>query len=138
MSNWFILHVLVLLSAFVSQLQSMVDICENEISCVDMNFNAAMSAVLTIGKSCKKVCITGNGITLQFAKEDKYLECMLLWLKLSSKVFIKLNPNSLELLMEFCRSVGRKNNNDVVMMHLLSSYCKPLLLYQTECICISN
>jgi len=40
--------------------------------------------------------------------------------------------------MEFCLSARGNQNNVIGMMHLLSSYCKPLVLYGTECTCLSN
>jgi len=43
---------LVLLSASVSVLQKMVDVCEQE-----MKFNTSKSMVLRIGRACKK-CVT--------------------------------------------------------------------------------
>jgi len=119
-----------------------------------LNFNATKYAVLRIGKSCKRCAVTVNGITLQFAKEVKYIgvrvvmvllcnlqrrlnisECVLLWLKLSSS-FHKAQPT-------FFRAANgvlskcRKQKNEVFMMHLLSPYCKPLLLHGKESICFS-
>jgi len=78
--------------------------------------------------------ITVNGITLKFAEEVKYLKSA--WLKLSSKVFIKQNSNSLELLMEFCLSV-----ENIIMKLSRCTYCSliaNLCFYMEQCVLCSH
>jgi len=47
---------LVLLSASLTVLQQMVDVCEQEVTYLDMKFNASKSMVLRIGKARRKLC----------------------------------------------------------------------------------
>ena len=48
---------LVLLSASVSVLQKMVDVCKHEMTYLDMKFNTSKAMVLRIGRARKKVCL---------------------------------------------------------------------------------
>jgi len=66
---------LVLLSASSTVLQQMVNVSEQEMTCLDMKFNIAKSMVLRIGKSRNKACanILLCGINLQFVSTVKYL-----------------------------------------------------------------
>jgi len=66
---------LVLLSASLTVLQQMVNVCEQEMAYLDMKFNTAKSTVLRIGKSRNKACanILLCGINLQFVSTVKYL-----------------------------------------------------------------
>jgi len=67
---------LVLLSALVSVLQKMVDVCEQEMTCLDMKFNTSKSVVLKIGRERKKVCnnIKLYEVDLQCISTVKYLD----------------------------------------------------------------
>ena len=47
---------LLLLSASVSTLQSMINICSDEVSYLDMRFNVSKSAVIRVGKRFKQPC----------------------------------------------------------------------------------
>jgi len=66
---------LVLLSASVSVLQKMVDVCKHEMTYLDMKFNTSKSMVLRIGKARKKMCNNFKlyGVDLQFVSTVKYL-----------------------------------------------------------------
>ena len=47
---------LLLLSASISTLQSMINMCADEMSYLDMNFNVSKSAVIRVGKRFKQPC----------------------------------------------------------------------------------
>jgi len=53
----------------------MVDVCEQEMTYLDMKFNTSKSIVLRIGRARKKVCnnVKLYGVDLQFVSTVKYL-----------------------------------------------------------------
>jgi len=130
---------LVLLSASLTVLQQMVDVCEREMTYLDMKFNTSKSMVIRIGKARKKVCdnIRLCGVDLQFVSTVKYLGVYVI----SANTF-KLS--FLESQSKFFRSVNgifykcKGNMCETVMMHLFSSYCKPILLYAVESVHLTN
>ena len=66
---------LVLLSASLTSLQTMTDICESEAQYLDMNFNVTKSAVLRVGCRYKYECLCTSlcGINLQYVDKAWYL-----------------------------------------------------------------
>jgi len=64
---------IVLLSASSTVLQQMVNVCEQEMTYLDMKLNTAKSMVLRIGKSRNKACdnILLCGVNLQFVSTVK-------------------------------------------------------------------
>jgi len=95
--------------------------------------------VLRIGKSRYKACdnILLCGVNLQFISTVKYLGICVV----SANVF-KLNLHESQ--SKYFRSTNgifykcRGNMCETVMMHLFSSYCKPILLYAVESVHLSN
>jgi len=131
---------LVLLSASVSVLQKMVDdVCEQEMTYLDMKFNTSISMVLTIGRARKKVCnnVKLYGVDLQFVSTVKYLGAYVV----SANVF-KLS--FVESQSKFFRSVNGIFHKckgamcETAMMLLFNSYCEPILLYGVESVCLSR
>jgi len=131
---------LVLLSASLTVLQQMVNVCEQEMIYLDMKFNTAKSMVLRIGKSRNKACdnILLCGVSLQFVSTVKYLSVYVE----SANVF-ELNLHESQ--SKYFRSTKygifykcRGNMCETVMMHFFSSYCKPILLYAVDSVHLSN
>jgi len=99
-----------------------------------MKFNVAKSMVLPVGYNyavdCAKLAI--DGCELQFVCKLKYLSVHLLCGK-------KLRLSLHEYKARFFRALNgilyrvKRFSNDIVIMHLIQSYCKPLLLYACEC-----
>jgi len=112
----------------------MLKICETEAHYLDMKFNVAKSMILRVGYSyaidCAKLAI--DGCELQFVGKLKYLGVYLLCGK-------KLRLSLHEYKAKFFRALNgilyrvKGFSNDIVIMHLIQSYCKPLLLYACEC-----
>ena len=113
---------LVLVSASVSMLQAMIDICELEANWLDMKFNGLKSMIIRIGSAFNRSCadILLNSVALDYVNKAKYLGVYIC----AAKRF------------KFCfnESKCKATMNDVVMMQLINTYCKPLLLYGCECI----
>ena len=66
---------LVLVSASISDLQSMVDVCINELNSLDMKINAKKSSCIRFGKGYKNDCaqVSVDGISLTWSPNLKYL-----------------------------------------------------------------
>jgi hypothetical protein len=128
---------LVLIASSVCTLQSMINICSEEITYLDMKFNAAKSSVMRIGKRFKHQCssLTVCNVSLQFVSEIKYLGIYIISgqhflldiSKLKSKFYTALNG-----ILSKCR--GRGGMDEMVTMHLINTFCRPLLLYGCDCI----
>ena len=106
---------------------------------LDVKFNTAKSMVLRIGNTRNEACdnLLLCGVNLQFVSTVKYLGVYVE----SANVF-KLNLHESQ--SKYFRSTNgifykcRGNMCETVMMHLFSSYCKPILLYAVESVHLSN
>jgi len=118
---------IILLSASINMLQRMLKICETEAHYLDMQFDVAKSMILRVGCSYDVVCakLFIGGCELQFVCKLKYLGVHLL----SGK---KLRLSLHEPKAKFFKALNgilyrvKGFSNDVVIMHLIQSYCKPL------------
>jgi len=90
--------------------------------------------VLRIGKSRNKACdnILLCGVNLQFVSTIKYLGVYV-----ESAIVLKLNLHESQ--SKYFRSTNgiseykcKGNICETVVMHMFSSYCKPILLYAVE------
>jgi hypothetical protein len=126
---------LLLIAASVSSLQSMINICAEEIASLDMRFNVVKSSVVRIGKKFKHHCspLSICSDPLEFVNVVKYLgvyivsgsHFMVDIKKHKAKFFTALNG-----ILSKCKGCM----NEMVSMHLINTYCRPLLLYACECI----
>jgi hypothetical protein len=126
---------LVLLTCSICTLQAMINLCSEEIDYLDMKFNVAKSSVIRIGKRYKHVCapLTVGDNLLQFVEEIKYLGVHILTglhfmidiNKLKAKFYTALNG-----ILSKCLG----HMNEMVTLHLINTYCRPLLLYGCDCI----
>ena len=102
-----------------------------------MKFNVAKSSVMRIGKRYKQQCtsLIVCSVSLQFVAEIKYLGIHILSgqhflldiSRLKCKFYTALNG-----ILSKCR--GRGGMNEIVTMHLVNTFCRPLLLYGCDCI----
>jgi len=62
---------LLLMSASLTVLQKMIDLCLAEANCLDMKFNAAKSMVMRIGPGFRHLCnnVTLDGRTVSFVNK---------------------------------------------------------------------
>ena len=126
---------LMLLSASLSSLQRMLNICLTAASYLDIAFNVKKSMIIRIGQAFRHVCdnVTLHGLDLPFVEEAKYLG---VYIVTGKRFRVKLS----EPISKFFKSVNsilskcKGHMNEVVLLNLLSAYCKPLLCYACECI----
>ena len=126
---------LLLLSASVSTLQSMINICSNEVSYLDMRFNVSKSAVIRVGERFKQSCslLICDSESLTFADTVEYLGIHIVSdfqftidiNKLKSRFYVALNS-----LLSKCGSCM----NEMVTLQLINTFCRPLLLYGCDCV----
>ena len=126
---------LLLLSASLTTLQRMINICAIAAGHLDLAFNVQKSMVVRIGHACKHVCVnvTLNGLALPFVDKAKYLGVFITagrHFKVSVSEPINKFYKAVNGILYKCK--GRMN--DVVILHLFNSYCKPLLCYACECV----
>ena len=126
---------LVLLACSITTLQAMINMCSDEIIYLDMRFNALKSSVMRVGKRFKHVCtpLSVCNDTLQFVDEIKYLgvyitsgtHFILNINKLKAKFYSALNG-----ILSRCGS----RMNEVVTVHLINAFCRPILLYGCDAV----
>ena len=129
---------LVLLSPSVCDMQKMIDICVDEASCLNLKFNVKKSCVLRFGvrhlRHCKQ--ITLNGKEIEYVSTARYLGVLLrAGRSFGVDLHFMKSPFYSSFNSIFHRS--KKFHDELVIMHLVSAYCKPYLLYATDCIGLS-
>mgnify|MGYP003390273398 FL=1 len=126
---------ILLIAQSVTMLQTVLNQCENELDWLDMNTNVSKSCCVRIGKRYDATCVnitTLSGLPLTWMREFRYLGIHIvsaLTFKCSTSIckrsFFKA-ANSI-----FGR-VGTTASEEV-FLHLLTSKCMPVLLYELEC-----
>ena len=124
---------MVLIASTMYALQKMVDLCALECKCIDMVFNTSKSVVMRIGKRFKSQCedIQLYGKSLAFVSRAKYLGVNIVArLKFRTSLHERKSNffSSFNSIYRRCSSA----NPETVIMTLISSYCKPYLLYGVE------
>ena len=129
---------LMLMSASLCDLQAMVGICIEELECIDMMLNVKKSQVMRIGSSFRTVCkpISVNSVQIDYVEKLKYLGCFLV----SAKTF-KVSLH--EMRVKFYKSFNSLYSKcckftEPVLLHLVSTHCKPFLLYGMEAVSLNN
>ena len=129
---------LILLSASLLDLQSMLDICDSVGSDLGIKFNPAKSSCISIGphRLTDPSNVTIGNVQLPWVDKVEYLGVTLL----SAKSFqIDLSPirrkffTSTNSILSKCSSTS-----DIVKLHLLESHCLPILLYASESLNLPN
>ena len=121
------------ISPSVCQLQKMINVCVEEATKINMSFNAKKCAVLRFGNRYSSAAIKLEGSAIDFVSNAKHLGVMLH----SSKQFaVDLHYTKVKFYKSFnClfHKAGRLKD-ELVTLHLVSSFCRPHLLYATECL----
>jgi len=120
----------ILLSSSLNMLQSMIKICESEAYYLDIKFNIAKSMILRVGYSSNVICASVVVSFSSFVNLNiwAYTYCVArnrLNLQKPKAIFFKALNGILYRVKDF--------SDDMVVMHLITSYCKPILLYACEC-----
>ena len=130
---------LILLSSSTVTLQLMVNVCVDEVTtCLKMSFNAKKCCILRFGPRFYRRCanIVINGIPIPYVDSAKYLGVMLQSAK-RFKVDIKHNKANFYAKFNSIFHKAAKLKNEMVVTHLVSTYCKPYLLYCTESVALN-
>jgi len=129
---------LLLISASVIDLQSMLNICQKEFNKLGMVFNPNKSKCLWVGPNTNIVPVemTINSVKLEWVSKIKYLghyflagKSLTIDLTENKKKFFA-TANKILYKAKFC--------NDIVKLQLLESYCLPLLTYSLEAISLKK
>lgn len=130
---------LVLVSISIADMQAMVDICVEELRDLKMVLNPRKCCIMRVGNGfahkCSPITIAGEGIP--YCQSAKYLGVQLLSKKtltvdlhyMKSKFYAAFNGLFHQ---------AAKMHDNMIVLHLVSAYCKPYLLYGTECVALTN
>jgi len=129
---------LLLLSASLSELQLMVNLCARILDNIDMTVNILKTMCIRIGARCKAVCcnIVLNQQRLSWVSQIRYLgvfilNCISFKVSLDEarkKFFISSNS--------IFSKVNKQQIN--VVLSLIQSYCIPILLYGLESVSVNK
>jgi len=129
---------LVLISSSICELQKMIAVCADEATKINMQFNASKCAICRFGPRnlipCVQICI--QGAPVNYVQKAKYLGVMLK----SGKTFsVDLHFMKSKFYRSFNAVFHKvaKSKDELVTLHLVTSYCRPYLLYATECVGLS-
>lgn len=126
---------LLLLSPSVCHLQNMVDICVEEATKINMSFNPKKCAVLRFGPRYNSPCAAVHiqGTPTEFVASAKYLGIML---RASRHFAVDLHHMKAQFYKSFNSVFHRacRLKDELVTLHLVSSFCRPHLLYATDCL----
>ena len=122
-----------LLLPSVTSLQSMFNICDDELHSLNVYINPSKSACMSIGPRCKQayLCITTNdGMPIPCYDTCRYLG---VYLACATKIQVNFDHAKSNFYRAFngiMANVDRSASHDV-MVQLLRSKCLPILLYGT-------
>lgn len=126
---------LVLLSPSVCDLQKMINICVDEAKCLNLKFNAKKSCIMRFGvrymRHCQKLILDSNEV--EFVSTARYLGVLL---RAGKSFGVHLHYMKSNFYSSFNSIFHRvaKFQNELIVLHLVSAYCMPYLLYATECL----
>jgi len=111
----------------------MIDICVDELNCIGLSFNVKKSYLLRFGSRYMRVCepITLYENKLTYVHKTYILELQCVQVNVLEWICVQQNPISILVLTAYF-SVARYQN-ELIVLHLVSAYCKPYLLYDSEC-----
>ena len=120
---------IILLSSSVSMLQSMIDLCFNELAKVDILINDKKTMCLRIGRRFKDPCceLFVNGVAIKWVEQLRYLGILVN----SGRTFkIDLTRAKRKFFIS-CNSIFSKieHSRADIILPLISPYCTPVLLY---------
>jgi len=122
---------IVLLSCTCGGLQRLVNICVSYSTLWDIKFNPRKSMVCTFGGNCPQSCmIMLNNTPLSWVNSVKYLGCC--FECRTGLINPKQNVGKFYGSVNNILSVLGKNRNEMMAVHLVNTYCLPVLLYGCE------
>jgi exonuclease III len=126
---------IVLLSASVCELQMMIDVCVQELSNINMKINVKKCSILRFGRRysypCASITIQKNAV--MYTDKVKYLGVLLHANKMFS-VDIQFMKSKFYGAFNSVFHRAGKFHNEAICMQLVNSFCKPHLVYSTECL----
>ena len=129
----------VLISAGVCELQKLVDLCIIEFTSIDMLVNAKKCHVIRFGcrylSPCIQVSVQNN--LVDYAEKVKYLGVMLRAYKSFSVDIHFMKTKFYRAFNSIFHRAG-KLKDELITVQLMNSFCKPYLLYATECMGLSS
>lgn len=129
---------LVLMSISVTEMQEMIDRCVTELVKLKMVLNPSKCSVLRFGcgynHNCTSVKILDQPIP--FVLSAKYLGIKI---QSARRLLVDINHMKKRFYATFNGIFHRVKNmrDELTTLHLVSTYCKPYLLYATECLNLS-
>lgn len=129
---------IILLSASVSDLQAMIDICYNKGSELDILFNVSKSCLFKIGKVAKETLgpLQLGLLPIVWVEKLKYLGVQFnsdKVLKADLSIFIRKFYASANAIFSHASNV-----NEFVKLHLIESFAFPVLSYASEALILST
>ena len=122
---------IVLASCTCNGLQKLVNVCFNYSIHWDIVFNTQKSLVSTFGGRCpQSSLIMLNGVPLSWSLHVKYLGCT--FICSTGRIDIKQAVGKFYSSLNNILSVLGRNRNEMMVIHLVKSYCLPALVYGCE------
>jgi exonuclease III len=130
---------LLLISISVTEMQIMIDICTEELHTLDMVLNANKCCIMRVGcrHNCDCSAIKIQDQCIPYTYYAKYLGVKL---RSGKKLTVDLQYMKKKFYTAFNGLFHRlaKMNDELTALHIVSAYCKPHLLYGTECFNLST
>jgi len=129
---------LLLISATCNDLSRLIEIGEQEMAWLDMQFNARKSCMVRCRPRHNKECadILLNGVPLIRGKTFKYL-CVLFVVGRKLKVSLAAKRIKFFRALNYIYGCVGATASPMVLCHLLNTFCLPILLYQLEAVPLS-
>jgi hypothetical protein len=129
---------LLLLSASLTELQLMVNLCASILEEIDMTINIKKTMCIRIGTRCKAVCcnIILNQERLSWVSEIRYLG---VFIRSFNSFKISLDEARKKFFISSNSIFSKVNRQQInVVLSLIQSYCIPILLYGLEAVSINK
>ena len=122
----------ILMSSSICELQKMVNVCIDEVTKLDMKVNTKKCSILRFGARYLRPCAPGVNV-IEYSGKAKYLGVMLVAYK-SFTVDTKFMKSKFYRAFNGIYHRVCKLKNELVSVQMINSFCKPYLLYATECL----
>ncbi len=125
---------IILLAPTIHSLQRLVEICETELSCIDMTVNAKKSSCIRFGPRFNVPCenlVTADGHEISWVTSCRYLG---VYFSAARKFTCSFDKNKIKFYKSFNSIFGKigRHSSEEVLLSLIKSKCMPALLYGTE------
>ena len=130
---------LILLSPSVSELQTMVNICCNELYSINLKLNTNKSYCLRVGRRCFSTCcdITADGEPISWVKDAKYLGITIMSGKTFKVSFAEARCKFYAAFNALYSKIGFVLDINVII-HLMEFIAVPILCYALESLNLSK